>query len=55
MVRGEETGSRSQEAGSKPEDQEAKGLVAITAEVVGIGGEEEKPSVWAGEFRVGAG
>lgn len=46
MARGEERGSRS---------QEAKGLVAKTAEVVGIRGKEEKPSLWAGEFRVGAG
>lgn len=49
-------GNRSQEqARSKPGDQETKELVAKMAEVVGIRGEEEKPSLWAGEFRVGAG
>lgn len=35
--------------------QETKELVAKMAEVVGIRGQEEKPSLWAGEFRVGAG
>lgn len=48
-------GSGSQEARSRPGDQETKELVAKMAEVVGIRGEEEKPSLWAGEFRVGAG
>lgn len=55
MARGEERGSRSQEARSKPGDQDTKELVAKMAEVVGIRGEEEKPSLWAGESRVGAG
>lgn len=44
-----------EQARSKPGDQETKELVAKMAEVVGIRGEEEKPSLWAGEFRVGAG
>lgn len=45
-----------EEAGAKrPGDQETKELVAKMAEVVGIRGEEEKPSLWAAEFRVGAG
>lgn len=49
MARGEE---RKREPGA---GQETKELVAKMAEVVGIRGEEEKRSLWAGEFRVGAG
>lgn len=44
-----------EQARSRPGDQETKELVAKMAEVVGIRGEEEKRSLWAGEFRVGAG